>query len=57
MSRIRHSVELFRAYRHEATDPETFYGLQADETVSDVARLQAVEGLGIGSFVSTAARW
>ena len=38
MSRIRHSVELFRAYRHEATDPETFYGLQADETVTDVAR-------------------
>jgi SAM-dependent methyltransferase len=35
---LRRSVELFRAFRHEGTDPATFYGLLADDTVSDVSR-------------------
>jgi SAM-dependent methyltransferase len=38
MSGVRHSVELFTAFRHEATDPATFYGLLADDTVADIAR-------------------
>ncbi len=38
MNGVRHSVELFKAFRHESTDPETFYGLLADDTVADVSR-------------------
>ena len=38
MNGFKHSVELFKAFRHEATDPETFYGLLADDTVADVSR-------------------
>jgi SAM-dependent methyltransferase len=38
MNGVRHSVELFKAFRREATDPETFYGLLADDTVADVSR-------------------
>jgi SAM-dependent methyltransferase len=38
MSGFAHSVELFRAFRHEGTDPATFYGLLADDTVADIAR-------------------
>jgi len=38
MSGVMHSVELFKAFRHEATDPETFYGLLANDTVSDISR-------------------
>ena len=33
-----HSVELFKAFRREGTDPATFYGLLADDTVADIAR-------------------
>jgi len=38
MSGIAHSVELFQAFRREGTDPETFYGLLADDTVADISR-------------------
>jgi len=38
MSGFMHSVELFRAFRREGTDPATFYGLLADDTVADIAR-------------------
>jgi SAM-dependent methyltransferase len=39
---IRRSVEFFRAFLHESTDPEAFYGLLARETVADVARFSQV---------------
>jgi SAM-dependent methyltransferase len=35
---LRRSVHLFQAFRHEATDPETFYRFLADDTVADVGR-------------------
>lgn len=38
MSGIRHSFELFQAFRHEATDPSTFYRLLAEDSVADIAR-------------------
>ena len=38
MSGVRHSIALFRAFRREATDPETFYALQADDAVTGIAR-------------------
>jgi SAM-dependent methyltransferase len=41
---IRRSVEFFRAFLHESTDPETFYGLLAGDTVADVARFSQVHG-------------
>jgi arabinofuranan 3-O-arabinosyltransferase len=41
---LRRSVELFRAFRHEGSDPATFYGLLADDTVSDVSRFCQLNG-------------
>ena len=38
MKGLRRSVNLFQAFRHEATNPETFYRFLADDTVADVAR-------------------
>ena len=38
MKGIQRSVALFKAFQHESTDPETFYGLLADDTVSDITR-------------------
>jgi SAM-dependent methyltransferase len=35
---LRRSLELFRAFRHEGSDPATFYRFLADDTVSDVGR-------------------
>jgi SAM-dependent methyltransferase len=35
---LRRSVELFRAFRHEQSDPSFFYRLLADDAVSDVGR-------------------
>ncbi len=44
MKGLRRSYELFRAFRHEQTDPETFYRLLAYDTVSDVARYCQLNG-------------
>jgi SAM-dependent methyltransferase len=44
MKGVRRSYELFRAFRHERTDPETFYRMLADDTVSDVARYCQLNG-------------
>ena len=44
MNGVRRSFELFRAFRHEGTDPESFYGLLADDTVSDVSRYCHLSG-------------
>ena len=38
MKGLRRSVNLFQAFRHEATDPETFYRFLAEDTVADVGR-------------------
>ncbi len=43
MKGIRRSVELFKAFQHEGTDPATFYGLLADDTVADVTRFCSLE--------------
>ncbi len=44
MNGIRRSVELFQAFRHEGTDPATFYRLLAADTVSDVAKFCQLYG-------------
>ena len=44
MKGVRRSVELFRAFRHEGTDPATFYNLLAEDTVSDVRRFCQLDG-------------
>lgn len=44
MNGIGRSVELFKAFRHEGADPATFYGMLADDTVSDVARFCQLRG-------------
>ena len=38
MKGLRRSVNLFQVFRHEATNPETFYRFLADDTVTNVAR-------------------
>jgi len=38
MKGVRRSFQLFQAFRNEGTDPATFYGLLADDTVRDVSR-------------------
>ncbi len=35
---LRRSVDLFQGFRHEATDPETFYRFLAEDAVTDVGR-------------------
>ena len=44
MSGFKHSMQLFEAFRHEGTDPETFYRLLADDTVSEVSRYCQLNG-------------
>ena len=44
MNGIKRSVELFRAFRHEGTEPARFYGLLADDTVSDASRFCQLNG-------------
>jgi SAM-dependent methyltransferase len=44
MNGIRRSLALFEAFRHEGTDPETFYRLLADDTVSEVSRYCQLNG-------------
>jgi SAM-dependent methyltransferase len=41
---LRRSVELFRAFRVEQTDPERFYGLLARDSVALVSRHQELSG-------------
>lgn len=38
MKGVRRSVQLFQAFRHEETDPATFYRLLAEDTVQHVSR-------------------
>jgi SAM-dependent methyltransferase len=38
------SVELFRAFRHEGSDPAAFYNLLADDTVAEVGRFCQLNG-------------
>ena len=44
MKGLRRSVNLFEAFRHEATDPETFYRFLAEDTVVDVGRYCQLSG-------------
>jgi SAM-dependent methyltransferase len=44
MKGVKRSYELFQAFRHEGTDPATFYSLLADDTVRDVAEYCQVVG-------------
>ena len=44
MSGFKRSLQLFEAFRHEGTDPETFYRLLADDTVSEVSRYCQLNG-------------
>jgi SAM-dependent methyltransferase len=41
---FRRSIDLFRAFRHERTDPASFYTLLADDTVADVGRFCQLKG-------------
>jgi SAM-dependent methyltransferase len=41
---IRRSIELFRAFRNESTDPATFYNFLAADTVSDIRRFCQLQG-------------
>jgi SAM-dependent methyltransferase len=38
MKGVKRSYKLFQAFRHEQTDPSTFYRMLADDTVKDVAQ-------------------
>ncbi len=44
MKGVRRSFAIFRAFRHEGTDPATFYGMLAEDTVSDVSRFCELSG-------------
>jgi SAM-dependent methyltransferase len=44
MNGIKRSDEFFQAFRREGTDPETFYRMLADDTVSDVGRYCQLNG-------------
>jgi SAM-dependent methyltransferase len=41
---MRRSVELFRAFRNEGSDPATFYRFLASDTVSDVGKFCQLDG-------------
>src|SRR6202167_4761260 len=42
--RLRRSVDLFRAFRVEQTDPDHFYRIQAADTVDQLRRWAPVDG-------------
>ena len=44
MKGVKRSVELFQAFRNEATDPTTFYRLLADDAVTDVSHYCQIVG-------------
>lgn len=41
---LRRSIELFRAFRVEQSDPDRFYGLLAADSVSELSRWRSLEG-------------
>lgn len=59
---FRRSVEMFRAFRNERTDPAAFYGLLAQDAVADVGRYCLLAGAtildvgGASGYVSDAFR-